>query len=516
MEGNFLRCITFIISFSFWFAFGGTLAQAKEVQLLEFTDSKKTIIFNIGRFDGVERNNFSSIVNKDLVAVAEGKAEKIYDNYSIWYLTKILRPELLKKEATYFILESESQNARFVPKPVDRRLLISHTWGKRGRKQVMKDFKRGYDSRLVQRVDKYTKEEALDPELEAVPAVGDTKPHPQRAYGEWVLKGTKQDISKKRVNALEYEEVVAAPELTDVMEDFEKAKLEERANNYQMEGVERVIKETDRDKTVPDLQAKVREERFAALERERMREARNRKMKISHMERLRGADWSDDMSDDELSDFLSLQGIRSEQIRRHQLLKSWRSATVFCSVGMSVLSSSLPEGGETQPNPHYDFDVGMEYFLEHLSRPLKRFAIGASFFFVSDDYVVDDLYYEYIAYGMGLHLDYYLFHHPAREDTLMPFVGIGTNFGLSTNNGERFFSDGNEIFRGKYQYIDRPIYYVGLKYAWNNGLGVKGTVSYHNINFGLDEIEETSLQDNIPSEMELKDYRVNISLNYAF
>ncbi len=489
-------------------------------KILEITRKGKTAVLDRGSLDGLAKRDYAAWVDKYLVRVAEGRAEKVFDNYSIWYFPFVINREKMKKGERYYIVDAKTQDARFKPIEMDEKLLVAPEFSEKAVKELLREKQRGFPKEWVKGED-IVKEAPLDWEEWQDPDVLSKKRINRIGIGQWVKKGTVKNYKAEKIENKVYvkKEIIPVAE-QELRRKLLRQRLRNRVQHFQesakIQQNEKERKELYRlqrkDPHIGELQEETKLSDYDKYWQEVKEEKLQKKNVITKLKKEYGGSWSQNMSDEELADYMAYQGIQEENIRQQKAVSGLGSQQFYGSVAFP-LQTELNKLTPSKNRPLHEFGFGWEYYLGKVIRPLRLFSLETNFTIPQDMLVGDNFDVEYSGWALGVTINYYFLRHPSLYQTWQPFLGVGFRAGLVTMDGQNISDDGN-IFRSTYRYATLPLLQVGMKYNFRTGFGARGILSYRKSDFGLQNVEFSDDKRTVPEAISSTEYRIGLAFIY--
>jgi hypothetical protein len=222
----------------------------------------------------------------------------------------------------------------------------------------------------------------------------------------------------------------------------------------------------------------------------------------------KGESWSDDYSDEELSELLYNVGVIREKERREEILAFRYDYQAYFSAGINLLDNQLLSDGENSQDNKYDFEIGAEtYFLKGFEY-LRQFTLELSLRRAEDGLNTGNVNAISLAYSGALHINWYPFHPPNTIERNVVYMGMLFRTGVSA----LMIKSNNEV--GNYQLMSIPGFRMGVKYNFSNSYGLRMTFAYENIR--LDRIAKDDSSGALPDRENYLDGKLTIGLSKFF
>jgi hypothetical protein len=493
-------------------------SQANQTfKTLEKSTTGRTIVLNIGSLDGIkDKDEITILKNTPNVQskyttklVAKAVAIKVLNNRSVWFCYKIFNRKLLKKNHKY-ILTSQEQLLRGRAAPSLKRRKIIAQNGKA--KKSLKDYFKGFnEKKLVKKGDVYIKGKKIshskghtDADFELVdisewtdgPAklfermeaglLKQRKFFPKDLYtspyqSEFLLRRNLDTYEKMIVNYL-----VRVNDPNFNYDDFYYDQILDDENPY--------FKKNDRN----SLYSEVKEDRRKEIQAKR---------KLYRKLLTKGADWSNEYSDEDLSRLIYEKGIMDEEDRRRVIIARKHTYQITGYFGFNMIDNENSTDPYNTVDFKYELGVAVEYYMAKRYPKMQFFTAEFAMRLNSDAYSIGDLNavaQEYSALGA---LNWYPFLLPNTIEENLFYFGISMRYGISN------LSIPEQSEEGVYSLTSLPGFRVGVKYNFRSGFGIRVLLSYEKLD--LSRIERNIVND-LPELVEADDLKLSIGASYYF
>lgn len=469
-----LRLVIFILLISnYLFAFDFT------IKVLQVSSSGKTILVNKGAIDTVNPEDFGVLLvqkeekNKqdDLYytvykPVAKLKAIKVLNDKSIWIAYKTFIPDSLIKGAKLLLFsESALLEGRTKLKINNKKLITNKNKADNSIKETIIDdgnFLSHQESKYYEGYDVHSKEMHTDKDVTLVDVnVWKEKNIPGDLTYEGFYKSpyAEQFADRKRVHR--FEKMVVS-----FMRKYNDPKFTLKDLYSEQKRLE------DGDDTIKaqSLTANFFNEYQRNLDERRKREDKFYKDLLA-----KGESWSDEYSDEELSELMYNVGVIREKERRNSVAAQRYDYQVYGSFGLNFINNeNLKDRNNTQQSK-YDFEIGLEYYFLKKFESLRNFAVEASVRRSEDAFTTGTFNAVSTEYSGAFHFNWYPFTSPNTIESNIVYFGLTMRYGLMRASIPSLNEEAN------YQVYTFPGFKGGIKYNFNNGFGGR-------LAFGLEQI----------------------------
>jgi hypothetical protein len=482
----------------------------EQVVVLDTTRSRKTVKINLGKLDGVEYDDVAMFlirpnsVNLSTFFVGKAMAVKVYNSTSVWYFTTLKDKKAVERGDKLLMFRKADITRGYRKRKYKRRQIVANSSGRfsppgrqpddpDGLSKKGKDWPKGapltesqvpYDVEvdLVDLSEIKKGEEIVEPEdLETLESVYIT---------ELQESPRAQEIEAKALRRF-FQEATSS----------HVKKVNDKSFN-----VEEFYRDGIRDKDIPDVQEKSYKKNATNILKDARTRHHQRKQDIEEWISKRGKTWSQDMSDEDLSNFIEEYGIENERFRQtaatlHSTYHEFQGA-----IGWNIKDKS----NHLDNNVHgttFSLNLGYEYHLVKRYPPLKRFTVGISGRYSIDNLDLINKNGLYKEESLKLTITWYPFTLPSAIKTPIFFAGLGTRFGRAKIEATRL------NLEGSYQVSGFPCLNFGLKYRHMSGFGYYGQFALEMIDLTL---QDTELDATHPNELSFLDQKIELGLIYSF
>lgn len=401
------------------------------------------------RVPGAEKGS-SRLVYKP---VAKLKAVKVSPNSSVWMAFKTFIPERMRKGEKLLFLSESALLAGRRELDIDRMVIVDE---KAHVAQSLKNELVEDGSYLVEKGDSYTegkvlhdKEEHFDNDITLVDLeVWKDTGLPGERHSEGFYKSPHAREFSKRIRVHRFEKMVAM-----FMKKFNDPKftLEElrggsgSTSNYYAQSVTEGVSE------------------------------RKRKEKLYADLRSEGANWSDDYSDEELSELLYNVGAVRERERIKVIGAQVFDYQVSASYALNLLNNENLEDEENTEANKQHMEGSFEWYLFKNIEDLKAFSLEASIRRSQDAFTTGDYNATGVEYSAAFGLNWHPFAPPNALETNIFYVGALFRYGSARYEISSLGEEGN------YQVVSFPGLRAGIKYNFQNRYGIRLGGGFENI-----------------------------------
>lgn len=488
MEKHLLRICLF-----FLFTSVELFASDLTVRLLQRSNSGKTLVVDKGAWEGAKLNDIALIIRPEttqtgqtkLRPIARLRSVKLFDTTSIWViLEEFEKLEFKDKMKVYLLTESDLLQGR-KELSMGRSSLVSNiSEAKDFTKNQMKQDqlhlskkKDNYDEAKV--LHKNRKIPSKDIELLDIDKWEGSEASRHVSRSSLYRSQYAEDFStRKRIAtfdkmAAHFIEKFSHPHFN---RDYFFDEQKRDANNDFFQ--DSSLKNTLYDRTV--------------MERAKDREAQ---AKLLREFKEKGPAWSDDYSDEELSELVTRAGVTSEILRQEEKVMSRYRGNFIASFNLNIFDNENNLDPDNHQNNRYDLEVGMEFWpFKKFDNAISKFTLELAFRRGKDGFEAD--YYNALStdYSLSGFINFYPFRTPSDVNRNVFFLGLGLRTGYANLEIPSIGEKGN------YQLLSFPALRAGFKYSFYNGYGARMTFTYENSNFSRIETNQLTtgaLKDNL-------------------
>jgi hypothetical protein len=217
-----------------------------------------------------------------------------------------------------------------------------------------------------------------------------------------------------------------------------------------------------------------------------------------------GGNWSEDYSDQELSEVITDLGLLNEINRQQQVVAYRYRYQIYASAASNFIQNQTAKDPDAASYLNYDFELGTELFpfrkLEDFNR--YTFEINARY---SKNTLSIGLYNAKATEISGaLHVNWYPFSHPNTINENIVFFGILFRTGLASLDAPSLPETAN------YQVYTQPGIRGGIKYSFPTGWSLRMTASFEKIL--LDRLKSNNVYAVMPAREELIEGKVGFGI----
>lgn len=465
------------------------------VRIEQVSTSGKTILINKGQIDTIKLDDYGILLAKQEIEnkqtdqfysvykpVAKLKAVKVLNDSSIWVAFKTFIPNAITKDAKLFLLSETDLLQGRTKLKINNKKVIS-------RKEEVADK---LEETLVndgnflskKNINYYEKDEMHDfvePQADDVKLIDVDTWEENQIEGELTYEGfykspyAEEFADRKRVHRFEKMVVIFMKKFNDpkfTLKDLYSAS--ERSDG----GVipERTLKNDFFNEYQRDLD-----------------ERRKREDKFYKDLLSRGESWSDEYSDEELSELMYNVGVIREKERRNVIAAMRFDYQVYGAFGLNLINNENLNDRENTQQSKYDLELAIEYYFLKNLEDFNRFSMELSFRRAQDSFTTGSLNAVSTEYSGALHFNWYPFHSPNTIEQNIVYFGFHIRYGLLYAN----IPSRNE--NANYQINSFPGIKAGLKYNFNNSFGARASFGFERINL---EREVRSADDGVLPDRE--------------
>lgn len=495
----------------------------KNIQVLEISSSKKSIIIDRGNLEGIkihDKAKFILQVGEDrpkLYTVAYGEVVKVQGNYSIWHLGRIENDEFLFQNAQLLFLPMKDVfSGRSDFRIKQEKIILAP-----GRPEdALNKNVIGQKKSLIKAEENYKASDSL---VETTPSRNhhlETKD-----FGQWKKNPSKtsgwNDEYRAILEGLTIEELETVVEanlvrkLNDqwVMQSVTEG-VQDKYNKEEM-GLKKIYHDQKRDPNDKTMQAKSSIKTvFDDFKDSKKKEALLDERAIGKIKKDT-AFWSGDMSDLELQEFFHKSQL-SKEVKRRQRGLSHRSGHELLIKFDKGLNDTTDDRDPSNQRTSASFDIGYEFHLIRVGDFFKKFSVDLFYMMGRNYYDVGAInaHGEEKSFQMGL--NYYLYNEPTSLEDFMLFVGGAYRSGRSLLDASTLSQ------KYLYSLTSLPIVYSGIKYrldlsdSYNSflkvGVAFVGLLSFEPIILRSAE----TISDNINGTIQSNQLKLTLGMSVMF
>ena len=465
------------------------------IELQEVSSSKKSIIINRGRLDGVNigsegyflKTTDIERMTKDFIGIA--KAVKVYDRYSVWYFQKSYGPNYLIERTKIDYINSDNLSLSRAPFKIRIKKIIGGTKGS-------SNHDSGSDSRIVKKSDNFQ----LGEILEDVNIVDNQNDFDIFEFHKWastnrnILKSKRSE--KTSLTSLKIKSSQDIPELIEKLNKKESLEANSALLNKTSQDDFHIDTFYGNDGSMIPSQKERRDHQGKLTSGQRKKFLK----KINK----RGIEWSEDYSDSQLIEAVNTYGLYSEAERQKASVNNIiKSEIIFNYVSNFEATTSASASGEEVSSSPSNFGLSFEHMWAKNNPELSQFSTEGGFYIGNQNYDLFGIVNTTNLYGK-IDTYWYLKHGPSVVYSPLFFIGVGLKFGaVSTriNNEDFSYALYSTIVSG------------GLKYRFGESWGLRGIASYVSDNL----TQSTGSEDTQVTQSGTFNYiSLNFGLSYYF
>jgi hypothetical protein len=493
---KFFTFIVFILSFSQAYAIDDYIVDIRQI-----STSGKTIVIDSGHVSEIGANDYGVLLKKEVFddgrtvfrPVAKLRAIKVYTNESIWVIYKtFIRKEIKAGRGLFLFSETALLRGR-TELSVKRTKLVTAN----GESQEVKDFLLEGD-RLRKKSAKYSvlsrthsKKPKFDKDIELIDVEKwDKSFQDNKFYASGLYRSpyAKEFNERRKVHTFEKMVVAFLNKYNSPSYDYDAFYAEQKRSDGLDEMPANTIYQTYRKSYDREIQNKAaKEEKFYGNILKK------------------GDAWSDDYSDEELSELVNNLSIVKEKHRRQKLLAFKYNYQIYSSFGLNLLNNENTNDKETTQPSKYDFELAWEGYLFKKLQELKNFTLEVSLRRAQDGYNGGSSNVTSLSYSMAFHVNWYPYYGPNIMQRNIVYVGLLARYGFARLSSEAAGEVGN------YQLSSFPGLRGGVKYNFNNSFGVRVTTAFENIS--VDRIVRSADQGSLPDRANYYEGKIGFGLS---
>ncbi len=489
--------------------------HGKVVRVKEISTSKKSVIVDNGKFEGVKIGTKGKLyfVDKSLgfkkpkyIFIADGEAIKVHNNYSYWFLRNIENYSLIERDKEIVIFDISNDQRR--------PLKVRHTKNVGDRLYKNKRDK-SVPEDLVFLEDQFKSSEKL---FESYP----TKAQDMEIVEStpWVGNGEEVDENFNQVKKVKYSPPRETAKKISTVKDsknFEVFDLTTKGSTKKLSnlnsGIESLYYTQERDasesKRDSDYQSIYKQMKQAKFQKEIVSPSAIEKVRAG------GPLHSSGLSDDQLRDFYIRSGIEKELRRQKSVLEEKASHEISIRYASGISDNSSAADPNHQ-SADYSISFGYEFHLANSLESLTDFTLEAQFERGIGHYDIGGINGRFSEASIKIHGNWYFWNAPSKLNKYLPYVGVGFKRG---NADVTSFSLTNDY---SYSFVSLPAYHLGLKYRFKAGDTVDDFVKIGvGLNFMITQeaIKYTAIEtlnDNINSDFVNSQTKMVFGVNFYF
>lgn len=501
----------------------GHTAVLDEVVLQELSSSEKTVVIDRGLLEKYSENTLGKFFVQagdfhfpKIFLVAEGRLVKSFPKKSIWYMTKIYIPSLIKTKEHLLVLTSNQIKTGRAANSKQRHVVLSAD-----HYDHVDNYREGNKNNVPDRLlqdsighDEFgelydvTKNRDADFEIETYEMFN--KKSGVQFNDEYNDESTeKYFIGNREV------------EVGNIENEEDKQLLDSLSlglinrTEFGKYGVKGVFKNQRKDPGDREINSKISVTSVYEnmKEEEKTREQIHPRV-LAKMKRD-GSQWSEDMNDETLRRYFIRTGIEHEERRRSLALNELDGNELMFYYSGSVVDHTT-EVDQSFRGTGHNFGIGYDLHLSRTNNSLKNWSLQ----FI---YERGNAYYNlgtFNAQGQesiyGVYLNYYLINNPLTINSFIILAGAGIKAGMTEMNS-------NNLTKGySYEVLAIPAFQLMTKYRFrsgdltedsvNTGMSLNGGINIDNKNLSVID----SLSDNINGKISVRDIKYIIGTSLYF
>lgn len=444
------------------------------ITITQKSTSGKTILIDKGSNHKIEFDDYGVLLKKYTEAgksvfkpVAKLKAVKVFGETSVWVIFRTFLPEDIQNKARLLLLsESALLNGRTALK-IKKSKIVGHK--NVIKTQVADGLKEGTEG-LSKREHKYGELRKLhdkdkhydsDANLIDIEAWEDrTKDKNYRATAIYKSPYAEEFSKRKRVDT--FEKMVVA-----FIRKYNDPKF---TLNF-------LYQQQEKDPNIDMFTKNNVSGSYFSRYVENEQKQKEKEDKVFKDLMSKGESWSDDYSDEELSELVYNVGAINERERRAVIAAQKFDHQFYGHFGLNLVNNENFNDRNNTTQSKFDLEFAWEYyFLKNLDM-LNRFSLEFSGRRAVDAYTIGGgLNATSVEYSLAAQVNWYPFIKPNILERNIVYVGMIIRTGLSRLR----LNDTQE--EGNYQVTTLPGFRGGVKYNFSNSWGVRLQAGYENIN----------------------------------
>lgn len=478
------------------------------VNILKISESRKTIVINRGYLDklsegehGVMLREFTKDGIKKLRPVARIKAIKTFPESSVWIVFKVYETGDFYKKAKLILFSENELLAGKTKLVIRRKNLVSQredieqsvedSLTDDGSELVEKDYTDGKELHDLAKHYSDVDVDLIDlGEFESGPKKDAN--HDEALYPSSIYKSQHgRDFAKyKHIQA--FDKMVAAQVLK-----YNDPNFTLREMYFD------IIRKHDGETQDKKLNQNVMDKMRHDLNRKRSREEKFYRDLLTS-----GESWSDDYSDEELSELITNMGIVHEIERRKTMTAIDKTYQLYFSMNSNFVDNENSADTENTMKSKTDSLLAFEYYLFKRIPKFDKFAFEGEIRYANDGLSVGDVNATLSDLSAAFIFNWYPFYKAhALERNIFYF---GTSMRTGTSN----LAIGTLGETGTYTSTSFPGFRAGLKYNFSGGFGLRMMASYETID--LDRRNTSDDGGTLPNRTSYNEGKLGIGLSYFF
>lgn len=482
-----------------------------QVEILNASSSGKTIIINVGLDQKINNEDFGILLEKSsspskndelikntvLKPVAKIRAVKIFQNTSVWVVFETFASNKVRKNSKLLIVSQEELLRGRSKLKIKKSKLI----GTDNYKEELKETLLEEGQFLAKRVDRYkTVDDIHDKDIKSN---DDINLIDLEKWEDLTGTGKKSPIS---IYKSSYAKSFADRKRLDTFEKMSYAML--KKYNHPNYSRDTHYKEQKRVEGINDLQENRSGGSVYSNYKENLVNKQAKEEKFYQDTLSKGETWSDDYSDEELSELLHNVSIIYERERRDDILAFKYNYQLYFTFGFNLLDNQILSDAENGQDKKYELEFSIESYALKKFEDLNRFSFEFSLRRSEDGVNIGGSNALMIDYSGAAQMNWYPFHAPNTIHKNILYVGSLFRFGVAS------LLDQPSGDVASYQVFSLPGLKFGIKYNFPSSLGLRVSASYENVQ--LDRIEKSNNASILPDRQSLLEGKLAVGLTKLF
>jgi len=491
----------------------------QEVRLLEMTDSRRTIILNQGRFDGIVQGEMASLSTireggryGESILVGKGYAVKIFPSFSIWYLNEINEPKALLKgrKFNFHLFNKIWQGKRKIK--VGRRTIVApivEKYASRDVKKVIDDARRGYPKIVVKKDDDYIKGKIIHDVEKDKKVLFDVNEKDVEIIdiSEWVsLYSDKSGGDLEKLYISELQVGPSDKEVRDVVKsEYVDGAVSNQIDKVNVEGfdIEYFYRKQKKDDRLSEIRDKVTSPTIYDAYLDSLDEKREANQEALKFMKEEGPRWSEDMSDQQLQDFIVDNAVEHELRRQTHVAGNKMGHEIYFYFGIPIKDNKSKVDSQNQNTSENFMGIGGEYSLGARFKYFDRYTLFANLFRNSAIVNLDNRNGTVTEAGFEGGINWYPFNYPTGIQLNLLYFGIfiGKSTSAITTNG----------VTSTYDVVSLPGLQAGIKYRFDSSIVVHGSLSYQ-----AKDLTKIADGSDLPFALQFSEIKLGFTIGYIF
>lgn len=502
--------LPYILSLCF-FLFASIITHAKSFKIIETSNSKKSLILDVGDLQGVKTNDEGFFYSQDgidspkLEKIAKGRAIKVQSGHSYWFLTEIYKSDfIIPNNRLIFFGFNETLQGRKTFK-LKKKLIVLNPNADTSIDQL------SYKSDQFNKTKPLVKTE--------FPIESDKQITSTTIWendGSRLLEEGGKEVPIKKIAEFEDDLDLAAINKEfkdDIMGSTTQGSVDKV--NRSRGGLKGIYRDQKRDPHVRLLKKKGWTssvyEKYHYDRRDDVLVNPKAKAKIER----EGPLWSAEMNDVQLRNFFMSNGLAEEKRRQDHSLKNRKGHEVFVRYAWNT-TDNTSESDPTNQGQGYSLVIGYDFHLMRAVESLESWSLDFFWEQGVDYYDLGNINAKGQIALIGGYLNYYFYNLPSTIKQFIWFFGGGLKFGSAKLENDELSQDYS------YQAQVFPSYQLGIKYRFDPGDEVDEGAQ---IGLGLSFLVQLSLMslstsdqlvDDISGSIEAEETKFSFGINFIF